>query len=410
MSIVIYTSGCRLNFAETEELIDILGKKKINTSLGSKKIIIIRSCSVTKKAEKESQIKINQIRKKEKKAFIIAAGCLSKNFIAPAADLILEKRKEKKLIPLLLKFVKKRDSVGEQFKKKQLRTRSFIKIQDGCSNHCTYCLITILRGQEKSKKSWQIIKTIKEKEKQGFQEIVLTGVNIVNWRERDKDFVWLFKKILKETSILRIRISSCWPDKINEKFLNLFENKRLGRHLHLSLQSLSDSVLRRMGRIYKKKIILKKIFKIKKRFPDLSISADVIVGFPGETAKEFNQTVNAIRKIGLFKIHVFRFSARQGTKASIMLKQVNQKIKKERSRKMLALSEELNKKWCKKFIGQKREVLFEQKKNGFWQGLTDNYLRVFSKSKKNLSNKILLVKLKEICNNGILGEILKDAD
>lgn len=407
MRVAIYTLGCRLNFAETEEWADLLVRKGYEFSFHQSRLIIIRGCSVTRKAEKETKIKIKEIRKKEKKSFIIATGCLKKSFTTSAADLILPKEKEKNLLAEVEKIFKESQSRPEK-RELKLRTRSFIKIQDGCQRYCSYCLIPYLRGKEESKASKEIIKQIKEKEKIGYQEVVLTGVNIGQWQEKpQRDLAWLLQEIFKKTNIPRIRISSLWPNALNDKLIFLFKNNRLCRHLHLSLQSLSDSVLKKMGRNYSSQEIKNKIGKIKKLFPDLTLTADIIVGFPGESEKEFEEAYKDLKKIGLAKIHVFRYSVREGTAAARFPHQIEEKDKRRRARRLLSLSRELEKNWRKKFLGKKRKVLFEQKKNNFWQGLTDNYLKVFVESKENLKNQILPVKLKKLYKEGLIGNIIE---
>jgi len=398
MKIAIFTLGCRLNFAESEEMIDKFLKAGHKISFREPNVCLIRGCSLTQKAEKETRQKVREIRKKFKNSFIIATGCLLKNFSLQEADLVLSKKDE----DLIFRKINRQSS---KIYPTRLRTRSFIKIQDGCQKFCAYCLVPYLRGKEITKSSKEIIDKIKEKERNGYQEIVLTGVNISQWKEgsRSKNFVWLIKEILEKTRIKRIRLSSLWPDKIDERLISLFKDSRLCQHLHLSLQSLSDSVLKRMGRDYQVKDIKKKIKKIKKIFPELSLTADIMVGFPGETEKEFQETFKNLKEIKLSKIHVFRYSARPKTKAALIKNQVEEKIKKKRAKVLLRLSKNLEKNWQKRFLGKIKNVLFEQKRKNFWQGLTDNYLKIFVKSRQNLANQILSVKLKKIYKNGILG-------
>lgn len=411
MRFAIYTLGCRLNFAETEELTDALVKEGFEFSFSHPQLIVVRGCSVTKKAEKETEIKIKELKRKEKKSFIIASGCLRKDFFSQFADLIIPKENEKHLLAEIKKFLK-----GDRSQKKEikLRTRSFIKIQDGCKNYCSYCLIPYLRGREKSISWKKIIKRIKEKEEIGYREIVLTGVNISRWRNKLKmrngksktlDLVWLIKKILKMTNIPRIRISSIWPNALNKKLISCFKNNRICSHLHLSLQSLSDSLLKKMGRNYTFQEIEDKIKLIRKLYPHLTLTADIIVGFPGENDKEFNKTYKNLKKLDLAKIHVFRYSVREKTAAAYFPNQLEEKIKKKRAKIILSLSNQLNRNWRKKFLNRTRDVLFEQKKDGFWQGLTDNYLKVFVKSKKDLANQILPVKLMKLYQDGIIGKL-----
>lgn len=409
MKIGIFTLGCRLNFAETEEIIEKLEKDRHFISFQNPDVFIVRGCSVTKKAEKETRQKIREIKKKFKNSLIIATGCLTDNFFLPEADVILPKKREKYIFSYLFK-ISKRDHFQNFYKsrKTRLKTRFFLKIQDGCQKFCAYCLVPYLRGKELSLSSKKIIKKIKEKEKEGFKEVILTGVNLASWREKKRNLTWLIKKILTETKIERIRISSLWPDQISQSFISLFKNPRLCPHLHLSLQSLSDSLLKKMGRFYQVKEIKNKIKKIKEMFPSLTLTADIIVGFPQETEKEFQETKENLQELKLAKLHVFRYSPRPYTRASLLKNQVPEKIKKERSKILLHLSKIFEREWRKKFINQIRNVLFEQKKGNFWQGLTDNYIKVFVKSKKNLSNLILPVKLEKLYKDGIIGKISKN--
>lgn len=398
-----YTFGCRLNFAETEELKEVLAKKKFKINSKNPSLIIVRACSVTKRAENEAGAKARSLKRQNRKLKIILAGCLRDDFQCQQADLILPKSSEKELLKKIVKILPPGKKIEKKTTRAKFRTRAFIKIQDGCSNFCSYCLIPFLRCHKKSLFSKDIIKATQQKIKEGYQEVVLTGVNIGQWQESKRNLIWLIKKILKETKISRLRISSLWPDEISEQFIDLFKNHRLGRHLHLSLQSFSQTVLTRMKRYYDLAVLQGKIKKLRKEISDLTITADIIVGFPGETEKEFKETIKRIKKNKLSRLHVFRYSIRPGTAAAMMNNQVESKIKKSRSQKLLQLSGFLNKKWRSKFLGQQQNVLFEQKKNNFWQGLTNNYLKVFVKSKENLANQILPVKLIKLYQDGIFG-------
>ncbi len=406
MKIAVVTLGCRLNFAETQEIIENFEKEGFEISFKKPTLIIVRGCSVTRKAEKETRLKIKELRKKEKRSFIIATGCLRENFFSSESNLILPKNREKELFNEIKKiFGNNLNLKIEKNRKIKLRTRYFLKIQDGCQRYCSYCLVPYLRGKENSRPFEEIIEKIKEKENEGYKEIVLTGVNIDKWSGgRNRDLFWLVKEILKKTNILRIRFSSLWPTKINAKFLSLFKSHRICQYLHLSLQSLSDFVLKKMGRNYRVEEIKDKIEKIRKNFPDLTLTADIIVGFPFETENEFNKTYKNLKELRLSKIHVFRYSLREGTKAENFQNQIDEKIKKERAKVLIDLSKKLEKEWRKRFLGKTKEVLFEKKKDGFWQGLTDNYLKVYVKSDEDLNNQILPVELKRLYKDGILGK------
>jgi threonylcarbamoyladenosine tRNA methylthiotransferase MtaB len=409
MNIEVHTLGCRLNLSETEELIRKLNKEKLLAPDRKSSVIVVRGCSVTERAEKETGQKIKNLRRENKKSIIIAAGCLSENFISAQADFIFLKKHENKLIGKLAKILGSSQKLRTKIKVQKsinLRTRAFVKIQDGCNNFCTYCLVPYLRNKEISLASSKIISQIEERIKEGYQEIVLTGVNIGEWQEKNKNFIWLIKEILNKTNVVRLRISSLWPEQAEGELIKLFKNPRLCRHLHFSLQSLSAKVLRRMNRFYRPDRIIKQVNKIKKALPDMSFSADLIVGFPGETEEEFKETVKKIKELGFFKLHIFRYSPRPGTAAALMKNQVKEDVKKCRSQELLALSDHFNLRWRKEFLGQKRKVLFEQLKNNFWQGLSDNYLKVFVKSTQNIANKIFFIKFLKVYKDGIYGKII----
>lgn len=424
MKVAFLTFGCKLNLAETENFIHLFQKNgfEVTDKKDQAHLYIIRGCSVTKKAEKETRGKIQEIKKDNHRNLVIATGCISQNFFS-AADLCLPKKKEnllfKKAKELVKKkknnlfFTKKNKGVKEKI---TLKTRSLIKIQDGCNNFCTYCLVPYLRSGEKNYSAKKIIKEICLRVKNGYQEVVLVGTNIGQWRERvktksgkvkTKNLIWLIKKILEKTSIPRIRISSLWPSVINDKFLKLFNNPRLCQHLHLSCQSFSNVVLKKMGRFYQPQEIKNKIKKIKKMFPELSLTTDIITGFAGETEEEFEKTKKVLMELSFAKIHVFRYSPRPDTKGILLKDQVDEKTKKRRAKILLRLSKDLEKRWFKKFLGQTKNVLFEQKRKNFWSGLTDNYLRVYLKSEKNLTNQILPVRLEKLYKNGIIGRLTK---
>jgi threonylcarbamoyladenosine tRNA methylthiotransferase MtaB len=407
MKVGVFTLGCRLNFSESEELLRALEEKSQIISFEKPNLIVVRGCAVTQRAEKETLAAIRRLRKKFPQSIIVAAGCLRDKFACSEANFVLAKKDERKLIKQLTKIVgrQKKDKDSVETVKKNLRTRAFIKIQDGCDNFCTYCIVPYLRNKKVSFSSKKIIQQIKQRVEEGYQEVVLTGVNIGEWQEGNKNFSWLIKNILGQTQINRLRLSSLWPGEINNQLISLFKDRRMGQHLHLSLQSLSSSVLKRMNRGYQPEKIILQLRKLRKLFPNLSLSADLIVGFPGETEKEFQETFKKIKSLDFFKLHVFRYSARPGTAAALMKNQVSDKIKKERSQKLLLLSQQFNRQWRNKFLSQDAEVLFEQAKNNFWHGLSNNYFKIYVKSRNNLANKMLLVKLSSLYHDGIYGRI-----
>jgi len=405
-TISLITFGCKLNQAESQTLKEKLFNLGFQIVSEKQKadIFIINACAVTAKAEKELRQKINQIKKQFPKSFLIVTGCYlpQKN---NKVDLWI---KRNKLIGYLSTQVIRENNEIRNSKKnvigrnKTSRTRSFIKIQDGCDNYCTYCIVPFLRGKSKIRSSNSILSEIKKREKEGYKEIVLVGTDL----RKVKSLVSLLKKILKNTKIPRIRISSLWPTAVTSDLINLIKNEpRICPHLHLSIQSGSDKILKRMNRDYTVEHCKNIIRKIRDRISMISISADIIVGFPGEKEKDFQKTLNFVKKANFLKVHVFRYSPRPKTVAAKMPDQIPEKIKKERSRKLIALCEKISKRVKSKFLGQIDSVLIENQKNNFWTGFTPNYLRVYIKSLKPLANQIIKVKLLRLYKDGFYGKM-----
>jgi len=409
MKVAIFTFGCKLNQAESQVIGEKLSRKGIKIHFNQKNcnadINLINSCAVTLKAEKEVRQLIHYLKKNNPKSPIILTGCFlkdTKNVIYVNKD---------KVVSEILRFQK-----AQSYKKIKLerrKTRALVKIQEGCNHFCSYCIVPYLRGRSRSVEISEIVDRIKLLVKQGYKEIVLVGTDITDFRIKNKirgtqALIILLKKILQETKIERIRLSSFWPDKINDELIELIKNNsRICPHIHLSLQSCSEKILRLMGRNYKISTV-KKIIDELKNVPNLSLTADVIVGFPGETKDDFQKTYNFIKSQPFLKLHIFRYSKRPFTAAAEMPNQLPEKIKKQRSKKLIDLSDKLSKKIRKKYLNKIFPVLFENKnKNGFWQGFTPNYIKVYLKSSKNLKNKIIDVKLKEIYQGGIVSEMNK---
>ena len=424
MRIAVHTFGCKLNQAESQEIIKKLIQQNYQIVPIKEKAnyYLINSCAVTAKAEKEFRQLINQIKRREPKSFLIVTGCY-----LPQQNKKVDlwgKREElfnkiKKINTTMLHSVRVKNNEVNRISKNfpntadtriinsitSLRTRSFIKIQDGCDKFCTYCLVPYLRGKPKSKPIKKIIQEIREKERQGYQEVVLVGVDIGQYQS-DGNLVHLVREILNKTNIPRLRLSSLWPTTITSELIDLFQNPRLCPHLHLSIQSGSNKILRLMGRNYTKQDIGKIIKMARRKIPNLNLTADIIVGFPGESEKEFQATYKFIKSIGFSKIHIFKYSARPLTAASRFPCQVPKLIQKKRSQKLIKLGSQLNRKIRQKFIGHQLPVLFEQPKNGYWTGLTNNYLRVYTKSRENLSNQIRRVRLEKIWQDGLNGTLV----
>ncbi len=259
------------------------------------------------------------------------------------------------------------------------RTRAQIKVQDGCDNRCTYCIVPYVRGGSRSRSIASVVDHVRRKVCAGFQEIVLTGVHLGDYHpdgDEKRDLGDLIAALLRDTGVARIRVSSLEPEDFRLEWLELWKNPRMCRHLHLPMQSGSDNILRRMARRYKSARYRTIITTARQLVPGIAISTDIITGFPGETDDDFEQTYQLAAALQFAKMHVFRFSPRQGTAAARMRGQIRDEVKKARSERLLALNEIDNRRFREEFLGQTVQVLIESYKHGYWEGLTDNYLRV----------------------------------
>lgn len=404
-----YTFGCKLNQAETRELKEKFKKNDAEITEADAKADswVINACVVTQKAEREVRQMIHKIRRNFPKSLLVVTGCFTREMREKErenVDLWADNKEKQNLDKILFKKTNKKSK--KIFEELKTETRSLIKIQSGCRHYCRYCAVPFLRQEIFSRPTKEIVQEIKQKEKQGYKEIVLVGTNIGSYySEKEKsDLVGCLKEILSRTRILRIRLSSIWPTKINDRLIYLFKDPRLCPYFHLSVQSASDKVLKRMKREYTKSD-LRKVVKRLRRIPDINLTADFIVGFPGETNSDFQKTKAFVKWAGFLKIHVFRFSPRSGTQAAGFKDQISERTKRIRSKELIKLGENIGRKQRTGFLGKTFSVLIESKQDSCWRGLTQNYLKVFVKSNKNLAGKIIKVKLLELYKDGIKGKI-----
>ncbi len=403
MKIVLKTLGCKLNQAETESLARqfVQAGYKLVEHPGEADVYILNTCTVTRTADAKARHLLRSAHQLNPDLFIIATGCYAQRLSSELADIegvncVVNNSEKANLLQILQKITKKGDSARDSsYPIAPFRTRSFIKIQDGCHNYCAYCIVPFVRSDEISVRPDMIINEIRQRGVEGYQEVVLTGTRVGAYAFLGVSLKGLMERILDETNIPRVRLSSLQPQEISLELIKLWQNNRLCPHFHLSLQSGSVRVLERMNRRYTPKDYLKVVKLIRKVVPAVAITTDVIVGFPGETDKEFEESLEFCRRIGFARIHVFSFSPRSGTAAAKMADQVSDKVKKERSLKMLALAKESACKFRESFAGMSLDVLWEkQTDDGDWTGITGNYIRVFTKSENNLSNKLLSTELK----------------
>ncbi|ACU52852.1 putative MiaB-like protein [Candidatus Sulcia muelleri SMDSEM] len=421
IKVAFYTLGCKLNFTETDTIINkflIKGYEYVKY-ISFADIYIINTCSVTNNAEKKLKKLVKIALKNNVNAFIVAIGCYSqvnpkKISLINGIDLIIGAKKKFKIINYLENLSKKKTAkiYYSDIKKSDLyfpsysklnRTRSFLKIQDGCDYKCSYCTIPKARGTSKSDDITNIIKYAKNVIKKGIKEIVLTGVNIGDFGKNLKpksNFLELMKAMdsFFYKKIIRIRISSIEPNLLNDDLINfILKSKIFVHHFHIPLQSGSDEILNKMKRRYSSNFFEKKIIQIKNLMPNACIGSDVIVGFPGEQEKNFIETYLFLSKLDISYFHVFSYSERINTEAISMKNSIPQKIRYKRSKILRILSKRKKYNFYYKNINKKKKVLFEKKnKSGYIYGYTDNFIRTKTTWKSFLINQIKKVTLLNI--------------
>ena len=338
-------------------------------------------------------------------------------------DLILGNNEKSDIINYIKQYIEenKKCEITDVMKQKEYlefenttyidKTRAVVKIQDGCDRFCSYCIIPYARGRVRSRKIENIEKEIKELAKKGIQEIVITGIHIASYGKDLKQEISLIdvlKRINEIEGIKRIRLGSLEPKIITEEFvLKLTKLEKICEHFHLSLQSGCDETLNRMNRKYNTNEFKEAVELIRKYYPNVLLTADVIVGFPGETEEEFETTYKFLEKIKFYKIHVFKYSKRKGTKAATMPNQISPEKQNERSNKIIELSNKVQEEYNKQYIGKQVQVLIEEKEGKYYKGHTSNYMMIYVETEENLENKIVEAKITQIEQNKIIAKFSK---
>lgn len=398
--IALDTVGCKLNQAESQLFARQFAKagyRLVAVDNGAD-VYILNTCTVTHVADGKCRRLLNQARRRNPNALVVAVGCYVERARQDLAglngvDLVLDNSQKMNLVPLLEQSGHLVRPESGSTTNADFRTRAFVRVQDGCNNFCAYCIVPLVRGRERSIPVDRILAEVEQRVAGGDKEAVLTGTEIGSYSDEGIGLEGLLKRILEETEIARLRLSSLQPQEISAELVGLWHDERLCRHFHLSLQSGSDAVLERMGRRYTAADYKQAVDLIREAVPGVAVTTDVIVGFPGETEAEFQESYNFAKQMRFARIHVFPYSPRPETKAAAMPDQVEDKVKRERSRKMLALGRASIRNFRRKFVGKTVMVLWEKQTCGVWSGLTDNYIRVFTKSDKDLTNQLLPVKL-----------------
>ena len=417
MKFIINTLGCKVNTYESNVMRDLLLNAGYKESQENEKadIAIINTCTVTNTADSKSLKVIRHTIKENPNAIVIVTGCFSQINPDKLKDLegvsiVLGNHDKSKIIEYLDKYKEEKKQISNIYKMDEVpfetmklnnfnKTRAFVKIEDGCENFCSYCIIPYTRGKVRSKKVNDVLEEVTALVNNGHHEIVLTGIHTGHYGAdlENADFSDLLELICKIEGLERLRISSIEITELNDKFLDvLSKNPIIVDHMHIPLQSGCDKTLKDMNRKYDVEYFINKINAIRKIRPDISITTDLIVGFPGETEEDFNETIETIKKVSFSKIHVFPFSVRKGTVAEKMDNQLPEVLKKERVKRVLELSKELEIKYMEKFLG--KEVLFipETKREEYVIGHTGNYLLIKAKCNIELSHEALKCKLDSV--------------
>lgn len=420
-SVGIYTLGCKVNTYESEFVANELKKagyvlKDFDDICD---VYIINTCTVTNNSDSKSRKTIRQAIKRNPDACVVAMGCFiaaNKDYRENGLDIVIGNKDKAKIVSLLDEYFKNKEVIVKSYDKRLNefedmrinefpgRTRAFVKIQDGCDNFCSYCIIPFARGKCRSKREDEVIEEVTDLVNNGYKEVVLTGIHTGSYgTDLDTSFADLLNKLVKIKGLERLRISSIETTELNEEVLDVLrKSKVIVDHLHIPIQAGSDEILKLMNRKYDLDFFFNKIKEIRQIRPNISISTDVIVGFPGETEELFEKTIDTCKKLEFSKLHVFPFSERHGTKASRMDGKLRGDVKKNRAKRLIEVSHELEENYMKKFIN-KEEVLVEEYKDGYSYGHTSNFLYV--KVKGQLPhNELVKVKIKSIEYPYCIGE------
>ena len=422
--------GCKVNQYETNAMLQKFVANGYEAVEFEDKadIYIINTCTVTNMSDKKSRQIIRRAKHRNIEAIIVAVGCyaqVAKNELkkeVPEIDLVLGTSEKNNIVEYIEKYIEEQKSIQEasdvMAQKEFLdfgevtyteKTRAVIKVQDGCDRFCSYCIIPYARGRVRSRKIDSVVKEIKSIVAEGIKEVVITGIHVASYGKDFKDgtsLIDLLEEINKIENLKRIRLSSIEPIVITEEFLErLTKLEKICDHFHLSLQSGCDETLKRMNRRYTTDEFEKCTQLLRKAYPNVALTTDIIVGFPGETYKEFEKTYEFLSKIKFYQMHVFKYSPRKGTKAASMEHQIDDVIKETRSKKLIELSHKNEVEFMNKFLEKDLEVLFEQEEGDYTIGHTTNYLTVGVKKDSELENMLKTVRITGSNNNNLTGEL-----
>ncbi len=421
--------GCRLNEAELERWRRQFVRRGCVVVARPEEadVCVLNTCAVTATASRQSRQVARRLHRRNPQAHIVFAGCDAemepeRAAALPGVDLLIGNRDKDRLVDIVLERFGDEVSMPSAAQEPDsahvfpgVRTRAFLKVQDGCNNHCTFCIVSALRGDERSRPVQEVVQEVHHLVALGYREVVLTGVHLGGYgRDLGLHLGDLVRALLDETPIERLRLSSLEPWDIPPTFFDLWRHYegRLMPHLHLPLQSGCDATLRRMGRRYTTEQYRALVDAARSRIPDVVITTDIIVGFPGETEAEFEATLKYVERMAFGHIHIFTYSPREGTPAARMPGHLSNEVKKERSRRLHVLMRRLKQQLLSRFVGSQRPVLWEEVveadgQTRVWSGLTDNYLRVYARVPANVNLQNAITPTRLVCvldGERLLGE------
>ena len=429
--VALHNLGCKVNAYETEamqQMLEAAGYEIVPFEPGAD-IYVINTCSVTNIADRKSRQMLHKAKKMNPDAIVVAAGCYvqadTKKAEADASiDIIIGNNKKQELIPILESYRTGHQKTTEcvdinhtkeyenlEIDRTEEHTRAYLKVQDGCNQFCTYCIIPYARGRIRSKKTEDVVNEVKRLAASGCQEVVLTGIHLSSYGkerpENQENLLTLIQAVHQVDGIERIRLGSLEPGIITEEFAAAISSlPKVCPHFHLSLQSGCTTTLKRMNRRYTAEEYREKCKILRKYYPAPALTTDVITGFPGETEEEFEESRSFVDSIHFYETHIFPYSKREGTKAAGMPDQLTEQVKKERSRILIALGKEHQREYMEQFLGQEKEVLFEEQQTvegqEYWTGHTMEYLKIAVISEENLENKRVMVQLREMIGQDLI--------
>lgn len=430
-TVASHALGCKVNQYESEAIAELFqqrGYHIVNIEQPAD-VYIINTCTVTNFGDKKSRQLIRKVKRQNPDSIVVVAGCYAQtapeeimeiegvNIVVGTknrvqiVELVDNYKKEGQPQNCVTEIMKEREFEPLSIQKLENRTRAYLKIQDGCSQFCSYCIIPYARGPVRSRKPEDVMLEVKRLEENGFQEIVLTGIHVASYGKDLKDItlIEMIEKVHTVEGIKRIRLSSIEPNIITNEFAErLSKLNKVCDHFHLSLQSGCDETLQKMNRKYTTKKYRQAVEILRNYMPSVAITTDIIVGFPAETEQNFLESYEFAKEIGFSKIHVFPYSPKRGTPAAVMPNQISNSIKSERSQKLISLSEEMAELFLCKFVGKNRNVLYERQiAQNVYEGHTTNYIKVHTVCDQNITNKIVETTIKDRQGETAIGVVTK---